>query len=71
MTMWREDRYKIIVHHHVNDGELYDMHEDPHEFINLWNDPARRELRDAMIKRCFAETVYNLVDPEPVKTAGF
>jgi arylsulfatase A-like enzyme len=30
------------------EGELYDMKEDPDQRHNLWDDPARRALRDAM-----------------------
>jgi len=30
-------------------GELYDREADPHQHDNLWNDPARRALRDALV----------------------
>jgi arylsulfatase A-like enzyme len=28
-----------------SEGELYDLREDPHQWKNLWDDPARRRLR--------------------------
>lgn len=31
------------------EGELYDTVNDPHQWHNLWNDPAHRERRDAMV----------------------
>src|SRR5262249_40966976 len=39
------------------EGELYDVREDPHQWRNLWNDPARRELR--------SDLVAALSDPRP------
>jgi arylsulfatase A-like enzyme len=30
-------------------GELYDLVDDPHQWHNLWDDPARRPLRDELI----------------------
>jgi DNA-binding transcriptional ArsR family regulator len=31
------------------EGELYDLKEDPRQWANLWDDPARRRLRDELI----------------------
>ncbi|MGH2795992.1 MAG: sulfatase/phosphatase domain-containing protein, partial [Actinomycetota bacterium] len=31
-------------------GELYDMREDPSQFVNRWDDPGRRGLRDELIR---------------------
>jgi hypothetical protein len=31
------------------EGELYDVRADPHQWRNLWNDPAHRTLRDELI----------------------
>src|SRR5690606_28019975 len=31
------------------EGELYDTATDPHQWHNLWDDPAHRERRDAMV----------------------
>ena len=44
------------------EGELYDVENDPHQWRNLWNDPARRKLR--------ADLVADLYDhlPKPRAT---
>ena len=30
-------------------GELYNVDEDPHQFENLWDDPAQRPRRDDLV----------------------
>jgi hypothetical protein len=30
-------------------GELYNVEEDPHQFENLWDDPAQRVRRDDLV----------------------
>ncbi|MHB8995427.1 MAG: sulfatase family protein [Armatimonadota bacterium] len=55
----RTKEFKLI--HYVGDtcGELYDLVNDPGEFVNLWEDPAylpqRRELQSRLLDR-LAET---------------
>jgi arylsulfatase len=47
-------------------GELYDLENDPHEFINRWNDPSmqatKRRLKDELLDRVLAAH-----DPLPVR----
>ena len=31
------------------EGELYNLADDPHQFHNLWDDPARRAIRDDLV----------------------
>lgn len=31
------------------EGELYDCRNDPHQWRNLWNDPAHRRIRDELV----------------------
>ena len=65
---YRTDRYKII--YFYNDGlgipgtgpftyppewELYDMHEDPDEMRNLYNDPAYAEIREELKAQMWLE----------------
>jgi hypothetical protein len=33
-----------------SEGELYDVREDPHQWHDLWSDPARRKLRDELVE---------------------
>ena len=30
-------------------GELYDLHNDPHQFVNLWDDPTYHSWRDDLL----------------------
>lgn len=52
-TMYRDERYKLVVYHGHQLGELYDLAEDPGEFNNLWDDPAHLGLRAALMQRSF------------------
>ena len=46
-----DKRYKITVYRAWDDGELFDLQEDPQELRNLWNDPASQLLkRDLLLK---------------------
>ncbi len=36
-----DGRYKMVIYHREGDlGELFDLDEDPGEFVNLWNEPT-------------------------------
>lgn len=48
-------------------GELYDLARDPHEYRNLWDEPAAAALKTDMLGRLLARMVRN-VDPLPRKT---
>lgn len=36
-----------------HEGELYDLAADPHQRENLWNDPRRRAVRDALVAELY------------------
>ena len=38
-SMIRDERYKLVVYHGHEIGELFDLERDPDEFENLWDDP--------------------------------
>ena len=42
------DHYRLTVYSGQPYGELFDFHEDPNEFHNLWDDPGRRALREEL-----------------------
>lgn len=44
-TMTFDGRYKMISYHSHNLFELFDLKEDPGEFVNLWDDPGMAERR--------------------------
>ncbi len=43
------NRGREIPRYDGSEGELYDCTTDPHQHDNLWNDPARRRLRDELV----------------------
>jgi arylsulfatase len=49
-SMVFDGRWKSVVYHGHRIGELYDLHEDPGEFDNLWDVPAARDLKAERLK---------------------
>ena len=52
-TMYRDERYKLVVYHGHDEGELYDLDEDPEEFENMWSEPEAQLLKLELMKRSF------------------
>jgi arylsulfatase A-like enzyme len=52
-TMYFDGRYKSIVYHGQDLGELFDLEADPGEFDDLWNDRGARDLRATLLRRHF------------------
>ena len=52
-TMYFDGRYKLIVYHGHNLGELYDLQSDPGEFINLWNDSSFTNIKMDLLLHSF------------------
>lgn len=48
-------RYRITYFPNQDDGELYDLEQDPYEFDNLYHDPKYRGLRDELMLRLLKE----------------
>lgn len=69
-SMLRTRTHKIIVYHGIDEGELYDLREDPDEFTNLWNDSASTGVKIEMMKRAFAASVFTM-DPLPQRLGPF
>jgi uncharacterized sulfatase len=44
-----DERYKITVYYKSDEGELFDLQEDPGEVRNLWKDPAAAELKSRLL----------------------
>jgi len=68
--MLRTDRYKLVVYHGHEPGELFDLEEDPHEFKNRWDDPAYRDVRNELLKRSFDQLAV-AVDRGPARTGRY
>ncbi|MBI1299829.1 sulfatase-like hydrolase/transferase [bacterium] len=69
-TMIRDDRYKLVVYHGHNSGELYDLHEDPDEFDNRWSDPNYADVRFRLLLQSFDALAF-AVDTGPAQTRAF
>lgn len=52
-SMYFDGRYKHIVYHGTELGELFDLETDPGEFDNLFHDPAHKDLRADLMRRHF------------------
>lgn len=70
LTMLRDDRYKLVCSHTTDEGELYDMQQDPNETYNLWDDPEYSALRFRMLKR-LCDRIALTCDPLPERQAGY
>jgi arylsulfatase A-like enzyme len=43
--------YKLVVYRHADYGELYNMKDDPEQYVNLFDKPEAREIRAQMMQR--------------------
>ena len=66
LTMVRSERYKLVAVHGHRTGELYDLHEDPDETRNRWDDRAYRDVRFSMLETLVDRIAWT-VDPLPVR----
>jgi arylsulfatase A-like enzyme len=59
MRTYVNDRYKITVYRDGDDGELFDLVEDPCEIHNLWHDPSSAELKGRMLHEFMQATLVS------------
>ena len=52
-TMYRDERYKLVLYHGHDLGELYDLEEDPGEFENMWDEPEAQPLKLDLMQNSF------------------
>jgi arylsulfatase A-like enzyme len=57
MRTYVNRRYKITVYRDGDEGELFDLEEDPSEVRNLWNDPAAVELKCRLLHEFMQATL--------------
>ena len=67
-TAVRTDQYRLIRWHRLDDGELYDLAEDPDERINRWTDPEYRDVKTRLLER-LTDRMFDTVDPLPERRA--
>ena len=59
-SMYFDGRYKIIIYHNHDTGELYDLQDDPDEFCNLWDHLESQALKADLMSRSFNATMLNM-----------
>ncbi|MFN2284836.1 MAG: sulfatase/phosphatase domain-containing protein, partial [Anaerolineae bacterium] len=67
-NMLRTERYKLVVYHGCDVGELYDLQEDPDEYVNLWDDAEMKTVKYDLMKQLF-DAVMLAVD-EGIERVG-
>ena len=69
-TMIRDERHKLVVYHGHGLGELYDLRDDPDEFANRWDDPARAAVKLGLLGRAF-DAAMLAIDLGPPRLAPY
>lgn len=69
-SMLRTRTEKLVVHHGVEPGELYDLVSDPDESINRWDDPAYVTRKVCLLKDC-CDAIAFTADPLPERRGPF
>ena len=49
------DRYRLTIYPGWDEGELFDLHDDPSELRNRWNDPEWHPIRERLVRRLLAD----------------
>lgn len=61
--MMRGERYKMVFYIGQQEGELYDLQVDPHEFENLWDSAAHARIKEPILQQLLqwlaTSTYYN------------
>ena len=55
--MYRTEKYKLIIYHGHNTGELYNLETDPEEFNNLWENPKFFSIKSQLLLESYNTTV--------------
>ncbi|WNQ10206.1 sulfatase-like hydrolase/transferase [Paenibacillus aurantius] len=66
--MVRSSSAKIVLYDGAGEGELYDLENDPCEFVNLWHSPDRVALKLGMLER-LCHRLAETMDPLPPRIA--
>jgi arylsulfatase A-like enzyme len=62
------DRWKLSLYAGTGQGVLFDLHNDPNECQNLWDDPASADVRSQMLQRLAEE--FAITDRADVPRTG-
>jgi arylsulfatase len=66
-TMIRDERFKLVVYHGHEKGELFDLINDPNEFDNLWDNKDYQDVRFELMVKSYELTVRAIdIGPERI-----
>jgi arylsulfatase A-like enzyme len=69
-SMVRTRAHKLVAVHGLDEGELYDLDQDPGEHRNRWSDPACLPIKASLLKR-LADRLAFTADPLPPRVGIF
>ena len=69
-SMVRTRKEKIVVYHGTDQGEYYDLENDPDEFANRFKDPNYEHAVRRMLLKCFDASIF-AIDPNPKRDGAF
>ncbi len=64
-SMTFDGRHKLAIYHNHGLGELYDLQNDPGEFVNLWDSTGHAALKADLIQRSFDAHMTSLYAGPP------
>ena len=59
------NRYKIVWYMNSDEGELFDLQEDPHEYNNLWSNPDFKDLKYQLLHKAMQADMKKEICPMP------
>jgi uncharacterized sulfatase len=65
LRTWVSERYKLTVYQKGNEGELFDLKNDPTEIHNLWSDPQFTELKAELLLKMISADLERIPMPMP------
>jgi arylsulfatase len=66
----RSSDFKIISYAGIEEGELYDLNNDPNEHRNLWANRDYAEVKQEYLRKCIERQMFTS-DPLPFRVASF
>ncbi|MEM8955187.1 MAG: sulfatase/phosphatase domain-containing protein, partial [Verrucomicrobiota bacterium] len=70
-TCLRTQSHKITRYHATNEGELYDLENDPHEFENLWSSSDHQSVKQDLLQHLLDRSHLTTLDPHPPRRGPF
>tara|TARA_E500000331_G_scaffold277341_1_gene270059 strand:- start:1819 stop:2184 length:366 start_codon:yes stop_codon:yes gene_type:complete len=68
IVMRRDPEKKVVWYLNSDDGEFYDLKNDPNEINNLWFDPACKKEKDIIVEKIINRTLSGMLASRQVAT---